>query len=162
MTALLDLQHKGGLIMIPMILLSVLLYERCFNLLLIIHKSKRGLPFDELSNPDRLIVVRDLRRYLKATFHQNKLVIAAMITAAPLLGLLGTVTGMSVTFNHLAAGVGTRSLDGLSSGISEALIATETGLGIAIPALLVTYIAQRQLDKVNSKLTDIERILLET
>ncbi len=148
--------------MIPMIILSVLLYERCFNLLLIIHQSKRGLPFTELSNPDRLIVVRDLRSYLRATFHQNKLVIAAMITAAPLLGLLGTVTGMGVTFNHLAEGVGTRSLDGLSSGISEALIATETGLGIAIPALLVTYIAQRQLDKVNAKLADIERNLLET
>ncbi|MFA5265086.1 MAG: MotA/TolQ/ExbB proton channel family protein, partial [Opitutaceae bacterium] len=147
MNALIDLLQKGGLIMFPMIALSVLLYERCFDLLFIILQSKRSLKSEAMNGPDRVTLIRELQRDLQATFHQHKLVISAMITAAPLLGLLGTVTGMGVTFNHLASGVGVRSMDGLSSGISEALIATETGLGIAIPALLVTYIAQRQLDK---------------
>jgi len=162
MTALIELLKQGGLIMIPMILLSVMLYERCFDLMIIIGQSKRSLNSEAMKGPDRVFIARDLERDLNVTFQQHKMVISAMITAAPLLGLLGTVTGMGVTFNHLAAGVGVRSMEGLTSGISEALIATETGLGIAIPALLVTYIAQRQLDKLVHNISLIRGATTET
>ena len=60
------------------------------------------------------------------------LVIAAV---APLLGLLGTVTGMITTFDIITEfGTGDPKL--LSSGISIALVTTELGLAVAIPALL--------------------------
>lgn len=60
-------------------------------------------------------------------------VIAAV---APLLGLLGTVTGMISTFDVITEfGTGNPKL--LSGGISEALITTELGLVVAIPALLL-------------------------
>ena len=60
------------------------------------------------------------------------LVIAAV---APLLGLLGTVTGMISTFDVITEfGTGNPKL--LSGGISEALVTTELGLCVAIPALL--------------------------
>ncbi|MEE4294438.1 MAG: MotA/TolQ/ExbB proton channel family protein [Xanthomonadales bacterium] len=60
------------------------------------------------------------------------IVIAAV---APLLGLLGTVTGMIATFDIITEfGTGDPKL--LSSGISIALVTTELGLAVAIPALI--------------------------
>jgi biopolymer transport protein ExbB len=65
-------------------------------------------------------------------FHSAIGVIAAV---APLLGLLGTVTGMIATFDIITE-LGTGDPKMLSSGISEALITTELGLVVAIPLLL--------------------------
>jgi biopolymer transport protein ExbB len=62
--------------------------------------------------------------------------IALTAAAAPLLGLLGTVTGMIKTFNLITI-FGTGDAKSLSSGISEALVTTELGLIVAIPALIL-------------------------
>jgi biopolymer transport protein ExbB len=62
--------------------------------------------------------------------------IAVFATVAPLLGLLGTVTGIISTFDVITEfGTGDPKL--LSAGISEALVTTELGLMVAIPTLLV-------------------------
>ena len=62
-------------------------------------------------------------------------ILNVLVTVAPLLGLLGTVTGMISTFDVITVhGTGNPSL--LSQGISEALITTELGLAVAIPLLL--------------------------
>jgi len=62
--------------------------------------------------------------------------ILVLAAVAPLLGLLGTVTGMIATFDTITEfGTGDPKL--LSGGISEALITTELGLCVAIPALLL-------------------------
>lgn len=75
--------------------------------------------------------------------------IAMTASAAPLLGLLGTVTGMINTFKLITV-FGTGDAKTLSSGISEALVTTEFGLIVAIPALLLyAYLsrkARRQID----------------
>lgn len=69
--------------------------------------------------------------------------LAVCASAAPLLGLLGTVTGMIHTFRLITV-FGTGDAQTLSSGISEALVTTETGLIIAIPALLIhAYLSRR-------------------
>lgn len=61
--------------------------------------------------------------------------LALAATTGPLLGLLGTVTGMIATFKVISSfGGGDPKM--LAAGISEALICTATGMGIAIPALL--------------------------
>jgi biopolymer transport protein ExbB len=63
-------------------------------------------------------------------------IIMVMAAVAPLLGLLGTVTGMISTFDIITEfGTGDPKL--LSSGISEALITTKLGLVVAIPSLLL-------------------------
>jgi biopolymer transport protein ExbB len=72
-------------------------------------------------------VVHELERYL------NTLGTIAAIT--PLLGLLGTVTGMIRTFSALTGG-GVGDPAALAGGISEALITTAAGLMVAIPALI--------------------------
>lgn len=68
--------------------------------------------------------------------------VAVVAAAAPLLGLLGTVTGMIKTFKLITV-FGTGDARALSSGISEALITTEFGLLVAIPTLLMHAILAR-------------------
>ncbi|MBI1380300.1 MAG: hypothetical protein GC161_04350 [Planctomycetaceae bacterium] len=68
-----------------------------------------------------------LRRSLRA--------MAMLATIAPLLGLLGTITGIIETFGVLHS-TGTNDPNAMAGGISEALLTTATGLVIAIPVLL--------------------------
>jgi biopolymer transport protein ExbB len=69
--------------------------------------------------------------------------LALTATAGPLMGLLGTVTGMIATFKLISSfGSGDPKL--LAAGISEALIATATGMAVAIPALLLHAFLSRK------------------
>jgi len=69
------------------------------------------------------------RRYLP--------VLDTVVTLSPLLGLLGTVTGMIAAFGVLST-TGMNQPNAITGGVAEALIATAVGLGIAI-ATLVPY-----------------------
>lgn len=59
-----------------------------------------------------------------------------VITIAPLLGLLGTVTGMISAFHVIATKEGISTPTAITGGVAEALIATATGLAIAIFTLV--------------------------
>jgi biopolymer transport protein ExbB len=79
---------------------------------------------------------------------ERSLTTLVVITAvAPLLGLLGTVTGMISTFDVITEfGTGDPKL--LSGGISEALVTTELGLSVAVPFLLVRSLLARWSDRI--------------
>lgn len=79
--------------------------------------------------------------------------IAITASSAPLLGLLGTVTGIMNTFSLMTL-FGTGDVKTLSSGISEALITTELGLYVAIPSLLLHALLSR---KAKAVLDDMEK-----
>jgi len=73
--------------------------------------------------------------------------LAVFGAVAPLLGLLGTVTGMIETFRVITLhGTGDPKL--MSGGISEALITTELGLAVAIPIMLVHTLLSRRIDHI--------------
>jgi biopolymer transport protein ExbB len=78
-------------------------------------------------------------------------IIAVTAATAPLLGLLGTVTGMINTFKLITL-FGTGDAKSLSSGISEALITTEFGLIVAIPSLILHAILSRKAKAIMSGL----------
>lgn len=80
--------------------------------------------------------------------------ISVTAAVAPLLGLLGTVTGMINTFNRIKI-FGTGDAKSLSGGISEALITTEFGLIVAIPSLLLYALLSR---KAKSFLARMEKM----
>ncbi|MFH1423330.1 MAG: MotA/TolQ/ExbB proton channel family protein [Planctomycetota bacterium] len=84
--------------------------------------------------------------------------IAVLATISPLLGLLGTVTGMISTFNTITA-YGSSDPRLLSSGISEALITTEAGLIIAIPIMLLHSLLSSRVDKI---IDEMEKAIVKT
>lgn len=104
---------------------------------------------------------RHLRRLLDACANdaemelcKHRALIRSLCGAAPLLGLLGTVTGMIETFSSLTAMELFSQSGGIAGGISEALISTQMGLFVAIPGV----IAGRFLDTREHQLrTEIDR-----
>ncbi len=78
-------------------------------------------------------------------------VIAVTAAAAPLLGLLGTVTGIIKTFQLMSV-FGAGDPKPLISGISEALITTELGLILAIPALVLHAVLARKVSGTMARL----------
>jgi len=82
--------------------------------------------------------------------------IALLSTVAPLLGLLGTVSGMVTTFTVIAE-FGTGNARALASGISEALITTQTGLVVAVPGL---FLASFLIRRSNNLLERMHRFCL--
>lgn len=82
--------------------------------------------------------------------------IIVIATVSPLLGLLGTVTGMISTFDIITEfGTGDPKL--LSSGISIALVTTEVGLAVAIPALLFGNVLSGWAERIKD---DMEKAAL--
>jgi biopolymer transport protein ExbB len=96
-----------------------------------------------------------------ARLERGLMVLSSTANVAPMMGFLGTVTGMIKSFATLAA-AGLSNPGAVAAGISEALITTATGLFIAIPAqLFYNYFMSR----INRFLRDIEtasNMLMET
>ena len=91
-------------------------------------------------------------------------VLETIVTAAPLLGLLGTITGMIRAFK-LFGNQGLVDPGGVTGGVAEALIATGLGLFIALIALFAfNYFSQRQaqvldeMERLGTRLIDHIRL----
>jgi len=92
--------------------------------------------------------------YLMEYKHKIERFIGAIATSAaiaPLLGLLGTVSGMISTFMMMTI-FGTGDASTVSGGISEALITTELGLIVAIPSLIISALLSRRTKSYSAKL----------
>jgi biopolymer transport protein ExbB len=105
-----------------------------------------------------------LEEHLYAVLLQQRLhferwlpLLAVIATAAPLMGLLGTVTGLVKTFALINV-FGTGNAGKLASGISEVLVATELGLMVAIPTLVAHGFLTHRIQK---NLSLLERYALE-
>ncbi|MCX6347975.1 MAG: MotA/TolQ/ExbB proton channel family protein [Candidatus Aureabacteria bacterium] len=79
--------------------------------------------------------------------------LATSAAAGPLFGILGTLWGVLVAFRRMGI-VGAATLDAVAPGISEALLTTVVGLGIAIPALLAynyfTHVVTKTADRLDA------------
>lgn len=99
---------------------------------------------------------RDDQLFSTLLMHKHKLdywlgAIAMTAAVSPLLGLLGTVSGMIETFKLMTL-FGASDASAVSGGISEALVTTELGLVVAIPALLMNALLSRKVKSYYSAL----------
>ena len=188
---------KGGYVMIPLMLCSVLavavMLERFVVFRRVAHASdglmeqlrerlmdgrvEEALRMCDLSDgPVARVLANGLRMFLQnrhrddLSMHierameerailetvrlQKRLgILDTVITVAPLLGLLGTVTGMMGSFQVLSSQRGLSQPNAITGGVAEALIATATGLAIAI----VTLVGYNALtEKVKHLTSEIE------
>ena len=93
-------------------------------------------------------------------FERRLIFLNTLVATAPLLGLLGTVMGMLMTFKGLSVGGG-KLVDVVASGISEALITTEMGLLIAIPGYFMACAIKRRKDEYEAFLVLLESLTLQ-
>lgn len=96
----------------------------------------------------------DEAKLIENSLSRGLWVLETVVTAAPLLGLLGTITGMMHSF-QLIGGSGLVDPTGVTGGVAQALIATALGLFIAILALFAfNFFAKRQ----SQALDEMERL----
>lgn len=93
-------------------------------------------------------------------------VLESVMAIAPLLGILGTSAGLFTTFQHLRTGqVSSVHLSAVASGIAQALIASATGMSVAILALvflrIFIIVRSRQIDYFSQVGSELELIYLE-
>lgn len=91
------------------------------------------------------------RLLLEAKLDNQVKTILVLASVAPLLGLLGTVTGMITTFEVIAR-FGTGNARAMAGGISEALITTQLGLMIALPGLFLGNFISHRVDRMKARI----------
>lgn len=131
------------------------------------HPTERRGPIGELletvsgasSLEDTAVLFRQVRTTETTPFERDLRVMKICVSAAPLVGLLGTVTGMLTTFGALSTGSGgEKTMALVAGGISEALITTETGLVIALPGLFFQYQLARNHERYKAFLAHLETV----
>lgn len=116
--------------------------------------SNRHLSFSDIERSMEELALRE------TPLLQHRLgVLDTIITMAPLMGLLGTITGMIRAFN-VVAGAGSGAPTAITGGVAEALIATATGLTIAIITLPVyNYLTERVGEIISEMEVSATRLL---
>ncbi len=107
-----------------------------------------------------------LRRHLDEAFAaeqraigQHRVLIKTIVLVAPLLGLLGTVSGMIETFDSLGDMSLFSQSGGIAGGISQALITTQMGLAVSIPGLIVNGILDKKQRQIEIELAQLKELI---
>jgi biopolymer transport protein ExbB len=87
-------------------------------------------------------------------------ILDTIITAAPLMGLLGTITGMMASFQVLST-AGVNEPNAITGGVSEALIATATGLIIALISLIFYNYFNSKVKQTVEEMENLANLFLE-
>jgi len=95
--------------------------------------------------------VEEVLHHHKPELEQYLSSLATLSSIQPLLGLLGTITGMIATF-HVIAAQGTGNPQSMADGIAEAMITTQAGLCCALPTLLAHNFLRSKLKNILSLL----------
>lgn len=116
----------------------------------------RILLFYKVANPDAE-TLKAFAQLEMTKLERGMYLLDVVISAAPLLGLLGTVAGLVAVF---VSGNGTPSPETISRGVSLALSTTMLGLSIAIPAIVGNSYINRRIDKLCAKINIcVERLI---
>ncbi|MCB9844066.1 MAG: MotA/TolQ/ExbB proton channel family protein [Phycisphaeraceae bacterium] len=89
----------------------------------------------------------ELAETFRPVFDRFSLTLSTVITAAPLLGILGTVTGIIRSFQLLGGSAQVTDINAVAGGIAEALITTAAGLVVALITLFPYMVFRAQSDR---------------
>ncbi len=89
-----------------------------------------------------------------ARFQRGNAILDTVIPVAQLLGLIGTVTGMMQTFGALGEGDVAANAGAITGGVGEALIATASGLSIAVCAMIPFNYLNSRIEQARVEITD--------
>lgn len=139
--------QDGGVVMIALVLLSILLYRTAIGTLFFVKgfsiaEIKKGLEGDA-TNVELEIAYSQAKREFSEIVSRQVAYIGMLAAAAPLLGLLGTVIGMLETFESLSQRV-QETTSQVSRGVRFALVTTQAGLIVAIPAIFIIQWIKRE------------------
>ena len=154
-TSLLDFFDRGGPVIIVLFVLAIvmttLLIERLFFFIAEL-KDLSDISYKEVSNHKEAntwilnkIKLKNIS-VINVAANRNLLLIQGLIALCPLLGLLGTVTGMIEVFDIMAI-TGTGNARAMASGIAKATLPTMTGLFISIVGLFLLTAIKSTIDK---------------
>lgn len=145
MFELFSLINSGGFVMWTLIALSLLIWGSIFYTYS--NYSLSSSFFKEKLNFLKGFPEKNLEKgimTLERDMNLNEKLIKSFVAVAPLLGLLGTVGGMIETFASLQTMEMFKPSGGISQGISQALLTTQLGLIVAVPALLFLKILEKR------------------
>ena len=112
---------------------------------------------------DRQLDAEQLKAYTRlqvTRMERGLFILEIVVSAAPLLGLLGTVTGLVTVFSQISPDTGLPDPAAFVEGVSLALTTTILGLSIAIPALAFNSYLSRRVDTFEAHLeVGVERLI---
>jgi biopolymer transport protein ExbB len=149
---LIDLYHAGGFVMPPLLLGAGLLWYGMTRRALLLTKTDFGVYNDFMMKVFKIKDTKNCNKddaFILLSEEEDELsrfksLVKTVVVIAPLLGLLGTVSGMIETFDSLAEMSLFSQSGGIAGGISQALISTQMGLAVAIPGLIVGRLLERR------------------
>lgn len=122
-----------------------------------------GIAYHDRSREEIKERLEEVGREELFKMERRLVVLDTIVSVAPLLGLLGTVTGIIRSFQILGAMQGLHSPAQMSAGIAEALLTTAAGLMIAIPTLAVhnwlVNIIERRVADMNRRAGELLDLL---
>lgn len=184
---IISILDSGGWVMYPLALLALLIYTNGIELVIFLSKGNIQLGRDTewlqwVYSPGSAKgrageIIRYTQENVSASKHvrnrfkevrqsilhnveRRVIFLNTLVAAAPLMGLLGTVIGMLATFSGIARQGGGDTVDVVASGISEALITTQTGLVIALPGIFLVLVIRNRIHSIEAALARIESLSL--
>jgi len=113
-----------------------------------------GLSTKLKSLEDYEFILKEITIQETSPYESRLNLLASVISISPMLGLLGTVTGMIRAFTNISKyGAGDAAI--VADGIAEALLTTAAGLMIAIPVIVVYNYLNRRLEKMENEIDDV-------
>ena len=154
-TSLLDFFDRGGPVIIVLFILAIIMTSLLIERLLffiselndlsdishkevILFKQENNWVFNKIKSKNISVI--------NVAANKNLLLIQGLIALCPLLGLLGTVTGMIEVFDIMAI-TGTGNARAMASGIARATLPTMTGLLVSIVGLFLLTAIKASIDK---------------
>ena len=140
------------------VLLWVLILERYWYFSLVLPRQAAAIRAEWAARSEhRSWCARQIRRAmisrLNGSMSAGLIVMRSLVPMAPLLGLIGTVSGMLEVFDSMALR-GNADARSMASGVSAAMICTMTGLAVSISGLYPAYYFTSRVERETEKISD--------